>query len=194
MNDSPHRQTAADSSGRNGCIDWPSQLQRHGRWLRTVLLARSREPIAIDELLQEVALTAVRDGDSINDHSRIAPWLYQVAVRHALLHRRRLGRQRRVRNSFAERLDETAASGIDPLDPLAWLLADERTQQVRDSLDALPPREAELLLLKYSEDWSYRQIAEHVGLSESAVDARLHRARQRPRKELLRRNVVEVHS
>lgn len=175
-------------------IDWSSELRCHSRWLRTVLVARSRDPASIDELLQEVALCAIRDGDSVRDTSRVAPWLYRVAVRQALLRRRRLGRQRRLRESLVERLDEVAVSGVDDLDPLAWLIADERTRQVRQSLDSLPPREAEVLLLKYSEDWSYRQIAEHLGLTESAVDARLHRARRRLRRELIQRNVVEVNS
>ena len=48
----------------------------------------------------------------------------------------------------------------------------------------LPGREAEILLLKYSEDWTYRQIADHLGLTSSAVEARLHRARQRLRRKL----------
>ena len=49
---------------------------------------------------------------------------------------------------------------------------------VRRSLACLPRRDAEILLLKYTENWSYRQLAEHLGLSTSAVEARLHRARQ----------------
>jgi RNA polymerase sigma-70 factor (ECF subfamily) len=41
-----------------------------------------------------------------------------------------------------------------------------------------------MLLLKYTEDWSYRDISQHLGLSTSAVEARLHRARQKMRREL----------
>ena len=48
----------------------------------------------------------------------------------------------------------------------------------------LDDRDAELLLLKYTEDWSYRQIAANLGVSESAVEARLHRARQKLRSAL----------
>ena len=39
-------------------------------------------------------------------------------------------------------------------------------------------------MLKYNEDWSYHALAEHLGISHSAVEARLHRARQRLRTEL----------
>jgi RNA polymerase sigma-70 factor (ECF subfamily) len=48
----------------------------------------------------------------------------------------------------------------------------------------LKPRDAEILLLKYTEDWTYRQLAEHLGQSASAVEARLHRARKKMRCQL----------
>ena len=46
---------------------------------------------------------------------------------------------------------------------------------VRDAVERLPRRDREILLLKYTEDWSYRELAGHLGVSESAVEARLHR-------------------
>jgi RNA polymerase sigma-70 factor (ECF subfamily) len=77
-------------------------------------------------------------------------------------------------------------------DPLDWLLAEERRERVRIALAQLPRRDAEILLLKYTEDWSYRQLAERLGASPSAIEARLHRARQRLRAELAALEVVEV--
>jgi RNA polymerase sigma factor (sigma-70 family) len=47
-------------------------------------------------------------------------------------------------------------------------------------------RDAEILMLKYHERWSYRQIAAVLEISESAVDARVFRARERLRRELAR--------
>ena len=77
-------------------------------------------------------------------------------------------------------------------DPLDWLLADERRQLIRQALARLPKRDGEILLLKYTEGWSYHQLADHLGISHSAVEARLHRARQRMRQELTALNVIEV--
>ena len=71
-------------------------------------------------------------------------------------------------------------------DPLRWLLTQERQQLVRVALDRLPARDAEMLLLKYAENWNYHQIAEHLGISHSAVETRLFRSRQRLREELSR--------
>jgi RNA polymerase sigma factor (sigma-70 family) len=107
------------------------------------------------------------------------------------MYRRRLGRQRRLTNNYAQRVRPSESDSRNP-DPLGWLLADERRAMVRAALAGLPRRDAEILLLKYTEDWSYHQIAAHVGIGHSAVEARLHRARSRLRAQLAALNVVEI--
>jgi RNA polymerase sigma-70 factor (ECF subfamily) len=109
--------------------------------------------------------------------------LYRLAVVAALQYRRRQGRGRKLVARFADRVPPRESDEREP-DPLDWLLADERTKMVRRALDHLPRRDAEILLLKYTEEWSYRQLAAHLGLSESAVEARLHRARHKMRRVL----------
>ena len=169
-------------------IDWAAALAQHGRWLRTVVLARLREPQAIDEIMQETALAAVKQKSPVSDPAKLGAWLYRVAIRQVLLYRRKHGRQRRLIADFSQN-----GKGKDPLaDPLEWLLLDERKTLVREALARLPCRDAEILLLKYTEDWSYRELATHLGLSESAVQARLHRARQRLREAMISTNVIEV--
>ena len=174
-------------------IDWPAALAQHDRWLRTVALARLGEPQAIDEVMQEVALAAVRQAAPIADAAKIAPWLYRLAVRQALLYRRKCGRRRRLNTRFAEHAGGDISLDRQP-DPLEWLLAAERRTLIRRALRELPPKDSEILLLKYTENWNYHQIAAHLGLSHSAVEARLHRARQRMRNQLAALSVIEVES
>jgi RNA polymerase sigma factor (sigma-70 family) len=163
-------------------IDWRHVMSRHRRWLGTVLLARGVEPQAVEEVLQEVLAQALAGADRLRDPTKVAPWLYRIAVTSALQHRRRLGRRKRLLRNYTDR-GAVDAGSIEP-DPLDWLLAEEQRQLVRQAIDHLPPRDAEILLLKYTEDWSYRQLAEHLGVSPSAVDARLHRAREKMRHAL----------
>src|SRR5688572_18184987 len=172
-------------------IDWQAALAQHDRWLRTIVFARVREAQAVDEVMQEVALAAVRQSAPLTDASKVAPWLYRLAVRQALLYRRKCGRRRRLIGRYAEQAqpgDWTPPAS----NPLSWLVAEERRGLVRNALTHLPPRDAEILLLKYTEDWNYHQIANQLGISHAAVEARLHRARGRLRDQLTAMNVVEV--
>lgn len=166
-------------------VDWTAALAEHARWLRAVVWARVREPAAVDEVLQEVALAAIAQRAPLADAARVGPWLYQVAVRQALLYRRRRGRSRRLHARFAA-LDGSVRGAEG--DPLAWLLVDEQRALVRAALNELPARDAAILLLKYGEGWSYQEIAAHLGAGHSAVEARLHRARRRLRNILTERD------
>ncbi len=78
------------------------------------------------------------------------------------------------------------------LDPLEWLLADERQKLVREAVARLPRRDVEILLLKYTENWSYEQLAQRLGATESAVESRLHRAREKLRRELTALNAASA--
>jgi RNA polymerase sigma factor (sigma-70 family) len=61
---------------------------------------------------------------------------------------------------------------------------------IRKAIKRLPRQDAEMLMLKYTEDWSYRELADHLGISHSAVESRLHRARKRMRDQLAALDVV----
>lgn len=178
-----------DGLASTASIDWQAALAAHDRWLRTVIYARVGEPQAVDEVLQEVSLAAVRQKAPLQDASKVAPWLYRLAVTQALLYRRKQGRRRKLTDQYAQDRRPTEEDTRE-LDPLGWLIAEERRQLVRTALGRLPKRDAEILLLKYTEDWSYRELATHLGTSESAVQTRLHRARQRMRSELAALEVI----
>ncbi|MBX6312375.1 MAG: RNA polymerase sigma factor [Isosphaeraceae bacterium] len=177
--------------GRSVAIDWAAALAEHDRWLRTAVLARLGERQAVDEVMQEVALAAVAQRAPLADPSKVGAWLYRLAIRATLLYRRRCGRQHKLADRFARRLRDTGGPAPEA-DPLDWLVRVERDRLVGEALARLPRRDAEILLLKYTEGWSYRDLAAHLGLSESAVEARLHRVRRRLRDELARRSAIEI--
>jgi RNA polymerase sigma-70 factor (ECF subfamily) len=188
--------TPSTPSDRNGAatsatIDWRATLKEHERWLRTVIYARVGGREAVDEVMQEVSLAAVRQQAPIKDPSKVAPWLYRLAVMQSLLYRRAQGRRKKLTDNFAREKRPTEVDTREA-DPLGWLLADERRRLVRTAMARLPKRDAEMLLLKYTENWSYRELAEHLGTTVSAVQAKLHRARGRLRAELTALEVVEA--
>lgn len=184
-------QVAEDGGPNQPPIDWQAVLAQNQRWLRTVIYARLGQADAVDEVLQEVALAVVRNSAPLRDPAKVAPWLYRLAVTQSLLYRRKLGRRRRLLDRVATRRGDSENDSREA-DPLEWLLAAERRQLVREALKRLPRRDAELLLLKYSENWSYHQIASHLGLTHGAVESRLHRARAKLREELAAHEAAEV--
>ncbi len=163
-------------------IDWGVALREHDRWLRSIVYNRLGEPAAVEDVMQEIALAAVRQSSPIRESDKVAPWLYRLAIRQTLLYRRKMGRARNLTKRYADRVLPTDQDRSGS--PLDWLLSVERGELVRRSLSRIRPEDAMILQLKYQQDLNYHEIAEKLGISHSAVEARLHRARSRFRKEI----------
>lgn len=158
-------------------IDWEAALVQHRPWLRKVMRCRIGDGHEVDDLLQEIALAVFRQSnreDSVlpKDPEKVAPWLYRLAVRQSINFHRRAGRK-------------SAAQPVADLDsydtnsePLDWMLAEEERGAMQDALNRLRSQDREILTLKYTENWNYRQLAQHLGVKERTVEYRLMRARQ----------------
>ena len=172
-------------------FDWTEVLARHDRWLRTVVAARLGERQAVDEVLQEVAIAAL-SGPGPLDPASVGGWLYRLAIHKTLMWRRSAGRRHKLAARYALRRRRDQADAPSATDPLGWLLLDERTALIRRAVARIPPRDAEILLLKYTEGWSCRDLASHLGLAEATIESRLHRARQKLRQALTAFQVIET--
>lgn len=181
------RQPSAAMMSLPQLFDWGACLAAHEHWLRKVIFARTGERQAVDEVFQQVALAAVEQRAPLADEGKAPAWLHRLAVVCSARLRRKLGRQRRAMAAVAEH-QRHESNGHAP-DVLTWLAGQERQEQTRQALARLAGRDAEVLLLKYGERWSYRQIAERLGITEKAVDTRLVRARERLRAELIKRGI-----
>jgi len=184
-------------------------LRLHGSWLRAVAIARLRGLEGADDVMQDVAMAAVRNWETLRTVANAKPWLYRLTVRAALMHRRTLGRARKrikeaietytTRHGVSESgrqnrtgggagwLDGDAAGEMGGRggDPLGALLAAERHGQLRVAIAKLPVKDMEMLLLKHVDDCSYQEIAQRLGVTAGVVQMRLFRARQKLREMML---------
>ena len=61
-------------------IDWVQALESNRRWLATVVHARLADHQAAEDVLQEVALAALRQTSKPTDPTKVAPWLSALAA------------------------------------------------------------------------------------------------------------------
>ena len=172
-------------------IDWQAELAQHKSWLHKVLRSRVGDRHEVEDLFQEIALKVLRqsqpsqksDGtiklaNTPNDPEKVAPWLYRLAVRQTVDFHRRINRKSQARP------DANLEPYSNDPQPLDWMLAKEQTQNLQTAMEQLKPQHREVLALKYAENWSYKQIAKHLGVSVRTVEQRLFHARNTLRKNL----------
>ena len=73
----------------------------HESWLRTVVRSRLNEPDAVEDVMQNIAMAIVKHRSMLDEVHRIGAWLYQIAVRQVLMHRRSSGRRRRMQDRLS---------------------------------------------------------------------------------------------
>ena len=161
---------------RNGVtIDWQTALAENQRWIETVVRNRICDSNAADDVMQEIALAVLQQNARPTDPQKVPSWLYRIAVRQTVNYRRRLGKQRQLMQAYSERGARHESEMPNPRD---WVLGQELRQSVTEALDRLTRQEREILLLKYTEGWSYGQLADHLGAGVKTVEYRLLRARR----------------
>ena len=153
-------------------------------WLRTVVRSRIPEPEAVEDIMQNIALALLRKKESLGEIQQMGAWLYQVAVKQVLMHRRSRGRYRKFQGKLAAQTAAGTVSTTEETGPVDHVLAAEKQDLVRSAMAELNEMDRQLLMLKYSEGWSYLLLAEHMAVKEDTIEYRLARARKRLRKQL----------
>jgi RNA polymerase sigma-70 factor (ECF subfamily) len=155
------------------------------RTLNLLYRFTSREPVARD-LLQDVFIKVYENMDSFERRSQIYTWIYRIAVNHAINYMRR-----ERRTLWFNLLDETVGDllkqekveisglgGGDVLRPDEVLERSEADELVRRAVDSLPVKYKVPFVLFKDEHMGYTEIANVLGISLSAVESRIHRARK----------------
>jgi RNA polymerase sigma-70 factor (ECF subfamily) len=124
-----------------------------------------------EDAAQDTFVRAYRFLDRYQERSKFGSWLMQILVNEC---RTMLTRERRARN---------ATVGLDTVPDLP--AGDEHENGRRDlstdltaALARLDPKHREAIILKYSEDLTYEDMAEVTGLRVSALKMRVKRARE----------------
>ena len=122
-----------------------------------LLLAQTGDPDTASDLLQETFLALLDKGRGVRNVR--SPRVYLLGVAHHLASR---GRHRRRREVPLEESDLGAAPSGAPL----------TTVQVQRALAALPPEQAEVVVLKVWHDLTFREIGEALNLSPDTAASR----------------------
>ena len=141
-----------------------------------------------EEVAQETFLRLYLSAKSYQPKAELFTYLYTIATRLAL---NRLRKRKRLRWFSLDQLQEDTADGpgrefpSDPADqPDLSSEQTEREAMVRRALDTLPAAQKTAVVLSRYEGLSYKQIAEVMETSVSAVESKLHRAKQTLKKKL----------
>jgi len=157
---------AAARDGDEGAF--ASLYHRFARMVHGILLARVPRD-EVDDLVQDVFITAWYRLDSLRDTGAFAAWLAMIARNRAADYHRRAP-------ATAE-LDEQIPAPDCPEE-------DRRAAEVLEIVRSLPEAYRETLVLRLVEGMTGEEIAERTGLTHASVRVNLHRGMKLLREKL----------
>ena len=183
------RAAAGDSAARQELLaNYEGRLKR---MIRVRMDARMGARLDPSDVLQDVFLEAWQNLSSYLEKRPVDfyPWLRSIAWErlvdlhraHVVAQRRSVKRERRHAmglsgESAATLVTKLAATGSTAS---VQLLRKEVKERLAKALEKLGPTDREVLILRYLEELSVREVAGVVGASESAVKVRCFRAVKR---------------
>ncbi len=156
---------------------------------RSLLRACGGNPETAQDVLQDALLSAFKALHQFRGDANFATWLYTIARRLCIRARRELDRFYSLDDPLnSEEGKAILRQLIDEYskDPEGVVIENDLRERVRQAVAELPDSLRPVLELRDIEGLSTEQTARRLGLTEAAVKARLHRAR-----ELLRHKLEE---
>ncbi len=132
------------------------------------------------DVTQEVFLKAFRGIRGFRRGSSLKTWLYRIAIREALNHRRWWWRHQRQQTSIDGGSEEHAALELEDLSatPFEQMAAREVQAVVHEALRQVPQVFRSAVILRDLEGLSYDEVAEVLEVSVGTVKSRILRGRR----------------
>jgi len=151
-------------------------LKHYDSRLRALAFRVLRDPVLMDDALQDASIKAYQALSSFRGDSEVGTWLYRITYTTCLDY---LRRERRFQLFTSEdALADLACVDDDPCDLVT------RWAELEDALDQLTVEQRVLVVLVHQCGYDYRTAAEVVGVPEGTVSSRLAAARIRLRRLL----------
>jgi RNA polymerase sigma-70 factor, ECF subfamily len=125
-----------------------------------------------DDLFQEISLQVWRSIPDFRGEAKASTWIYRVALYAAMAWTRKENRQPPTRS----------LAGVEEALLHPSLSSDPRLEWLYEQIARLEPVDRSLCLLLL-DGFSYKEMAEMAGISESNVGVKIHRIKQKLRNE-----------
>lgn len=163
-------------------------VERHKLSVLNLCLRFAGNKADAEDLAQEVFIRIFQSAPKYEVKAAFTTWVYRIAVNLCLNHQRRkkivhffsLNHKHSSDSQFEDRQPEAPGSE----QPDQEFERKELQRLVQDAIQSLPESQKTVIILHRYQELSYQEIAEVLDTTVSAVESRLHRAKQNLKKRL----------
>ena len=149
-------------------------LERHARRVRDYVRIMVKDDDVADDLTQEVLIKVVKvlDEGRYVDKGRFQPWLLRVA-HNRVLDYFRAQKQVKTVNESSSGFDILGSKNFAEPSIEDTIISEQQAEEVRSLIEQLPVEQREVVKMRYYDGLSFKEIAEHTGVSINTALGRM---------------------
>ena len=149
-------------------------LDRHTRRVRDYVRMLVKDNDVADDLTQEVLIKVVKvlDEGRYTDKGRFLPWMLRIAHNRVLDYFRANKQIKTVSESSAG-FDILGSKNLAEPSIEDQLVSEQQAEEVRALIELLPEEQREVVKMRYYDGLSFKEIAEHTGVSINTALGRM---------------------
>lgn len=166
-------------------------LERHTRRVRDYVRMMVKDSDVADDLTQEVLIKVVKvlDEGRYTEKGRFLPWVLRIAHNRVLDYFRAQKQVKTVSESSAG-FDILGSKNFAEPSIEDNIISEQRAEEIRALVEELPEEQREVVRMRYYEGLSFKEIAEHSGVSINTALGRMRYALINMRQMIKKRNLV----
>ncbi|RAJ88198.1 RNA polymerase sigma-70 factor (ECF subfamily) [Chitinophaga dinghuensis] len=133
-----------------------------------------------EDILQEAFIQVYRSIEKLERGASLSAWIKRIVVNHCLNYLRK----KKVYFEEVEDVEVSEDNGVDEVQ-FSWTVA-----AIKTAIDTLPTGYRTVLNLYLFENYSHREIAEMLGISESTAKTQYMRAKEKVRQIVNQQNLM----
>ena len=149
-------------------------LERHTRRVRDYVRMMVKDNDVADDLTQEILIKVVKvlDEGRYTDKGRFQPWLLRIA-HNRVLDYFRAQKQVKTINESSVGFDILGSRNIAEPSIEDEIISEQLAEEIRALVDELPEEQREVVKMRYYDGLSFKEIAEHTGVSINTALGRM---------------------
>jgi RNA polymerase sigma factor (sigma-70 family) len=136
-------------------------------------IALLREEALAQDAMQEVFMKIFLNLSNFNEKSQFSTWIYSITYNYCI---DLIRKGKKTKNMFTDDMERAAAVPDDVSDSM---LMEMEVRKLKVVLEKIPVDDHAILLMKYQDDMSIKDISENLDKTESAVKMKLKRAKEK---------------
>jgi RNA polymerase sigma-70 factor (ECF subfamily) len=166
-------------------------LERHTRRVRDYVRMLVKDNDVADDLTQEVLIKVVKvlDEGRYTDKGRFLPWVLRIA-RNRVLDYFRAQKQVKTVSESSAGFDVLSSKNFAEPSIEDRLVSEQQAEEVRQLIEHLPAEQREVVKMRYYEGLSFKEIAEHTGVSINTALGRMRYALINMRQMIKEKNLA----